>query len=169
MSVKEVEAALSSLEELARKEQAPSHYLARHLLLSLGQALREGPEGALAVLLERARSAGVAAGPRWGEAVDAELGMACGEFAQSLDPRFLGLPNYDLEYTRSARARLEDRLRAARALGFQLSPRETDMLALSDQVFAAFCADREKAGGARGGSQDAPARGRRPGSRDPGR
>jgi hypothetical protein len=100
--------------------------------------------------------------------VDAELGMACGEFAQSLDPRFLGLPNYDLEYTRTARARLEDRLRAARALGFQLSPRETDMLALSDQVFVAFCADRE-ARGARERTQGSPAPGRSPDSRDPGR
>lgn len=147
MSVREVEAALTNLELLARRGDAPSHYVARHLLLALGQALRECPPDACAPLVARARSAGEAAGPAWNEAVAAELGLACGEFAQSLDPRFLGLPNYDVAYTRAARARLEDRLRAAHALDLGLSPHETDMLVLADQVFAAFCAERERSEG----------------------
>lgn len=163
MSAGEVEAALASLEELARRGHAPSHYVARHLLLALGRVLREGPPEAWEAQLARARSAGAAAGPGWAEAVEAELGLACGEFAQSLDPRFLGLPNYDLEYTRAARERLEDRLRAARTLGFELSPRETDMLALADQVFTAFRADRERAGETRGASGGGPITGPGPG------
>lgn len=160
MSLREVEAALANLEELARRGHAPSHYVARHLLLALGQALREGPPESYAAVVARARSAGEAAGPGWSEAVAAELGLACGEFAQCLDPRFLSLPNYDVEYTRAARARLEDRLGAARELGFRLSPRETDMLALADQVFAAFCAERDKSDGGPKAPEAAPGPGR---------
>ena len=31
--------------------------------------------------------------------------MACTEHVQSVDPRYLDLPNYDFEYTRAARER----------------------------------------------------------------
>lgn len=144
---KEVEAALANLEELGRKGHAPSHYVARHVLLALGKVLETRAEADSAPLVARARAAGANAGPAWAEAVDAELSMACGEFAQSLDPRYLDLPNYDLDYTRASRARLEDRLRAASALGFSLSPRETDVLALADQVLGTYIERRKARGG----------------------
>ncbi|NOT29598.1 MAG: hypothetical protein HOP15_04010 [Planctomycetes bacterium] len=133
---REVEDALANLERLVRAGQAPSHYVARHVLLALGQALREGQE-ACGPWVERARTAGREGGESWRQAVQDELTLACGEFAQCLDPRYLNLPNYDREYTRSARARLEDRLRSARELGFEPSPREIEVLELADRVLAA--------------------------------
>lgn len=141
MSSGEAEKAIGGLEELVRRRTPPSHYVARHVLLSLGQALREEPE-ACAALLERARVAGRAAGAPWSEAVQTELTLACGEFAQSLDPRYLSLPDYDLDYTRSARGRLADRLRAASELGFELTPRETEVLVLADRVLAGHSAQQ---------------------------
>lgn len=130
---REVEDALANLERLVRAGQGPSHYVARHVLLALGQALREQPE-ACGPWLERARTAGREGGESWRQAVQDELTLACGEFAQCLDPRYLSLPNYDREYTRSARARLEDRLRTARELGFGPSLRESEVLELADRV-----------------------------------
>lgn len=135
-----LESALSTLEGLAQRGEKPSHYLARHLLIELGQALGQGDASAA---LERARTASSRVAAAWRTAVETELSLACGEFAQSLDPRYLALPSYDLEYTRTARARLADRLRAAEALGFALQPREREVLALADQVFDAFLARRE--------------------------
>jgi hypothetical protein len=132
----ELAAGLELLEGVARRGQAPSHYVARQVLLSLGRALREHELAEDAPLIEQARRSGERAGAAWSEAVQAELAFACGEFAQCVDPRYLGLPNYDLDYTRSARQRLADRLEAARVLGFELSPREQEMLALADQVLA---------------------------------
>lgn len=142
MSLREAEVALASLEELARRRGCPSHHLARAVLLALGQALSEGAPGSCASLLERARAAGREAGPAWSLAVQTELTLACGEFAQGVDPRYLSLPDYDLRYTRSARARLGDRLRAARELGFELAPREAQVLELAERVFSEYLARR---------------------------
>lgn len=155
----ELEKALVGLETLARRGEKPSHYLARHLLIELGKALATGPApGAV----ERARSAGNAVAGAWKTAVETELSLACGEFAQSLDPRYLALPSYDLAYTRTARARLADRLRAAAELGFELQPREVEVLALADQVFEAFLRQREEAAGAEGPPGAAESRPRTP-------
>ena len=135
MSTRELEDALAGLERLARSGDRPSHYVARHVLLTLGRALLTGDAaGAVA----RAREAGRLCGESWPAAIRDELTLACGEFAQCLDPRFLDLPNYDGEYTRAARSRLEDRLRAAEELGVALTSRETDLLELADRVLAAW-------------------------------
>ena len=141
MSAK-AEKAVASLEGLARRKGKPGHHLARDVLLTIGQAMREGGAGSCAGLLERARMAGELAGPAWREAVQTELTLACGEFAQGVDPRYLGLPNYDLEYTRAARSRLADRLEVARELGFGLEPREAQVLELADRVLARHVAAR---------------------------
>ena len=140
MSASEVEEALANLERVVRAGQEPSHYVARHVLLTLGRALREEAAASCSAWLERARAAGNAAGEAWGSAVRDELTLACGEFAQCVDPRYVGLPNYDFEYTRAARARLEDRLSSARELGFSPSPKEVEVLALADRVFEASSA-----------------------------
>jgi len=137
---------LSTLEQQVRKNQPPSHYLARGILVELGRVLREeGPRGPEA--LERVRETSRGAGPRWDEAVRAELAMACAEFVQSMDPRYLHLPNYDVDYTVSARIRLEDRLRAARGLGFGLPPRELELLELADRVLSEFLSGSPEAPG----------------------
>ena len=131
----ELEAVLRTLERVARNGQWPSRQLAREVLLALGAWMRES--GSDATPLERVRKAGRALSTRWDEVVRAELSLSCAEFVQSVDPRYLGIPNYDRDYTRAARARLEDRLRAAGALGFALDAKEVEMLALADQVWSA--------------------------------
>jgi len=137
-----LEAALAQLETMARRRERPSHYLARHLLLELGQELAQGTADEA---VRRARSAGEALAQDWSSAVETELSLACGEFAQSVDPRYLALPSYDLEYTQAARAKLHDRLRAAAELGFALAPREEEVLALAERVFVAFLEQRKGA------------------------
>jgi hypothetical protein len=132
----EVEAALTELEGLARRGKRFSHHLARRLLLALGRALEEETPEACAPWVARARATAGLAGEGWSSALRDELTLACGEFIQCVDPRYLGLSGYDMEYTRAARARLADRLRAARALGHELPPREAELLALADQVLA---------------------------------
>jgi hypothetical protein len=133
MKPQEIEKALQQLEGEARKGRRPGPHLARHVLLSLGAALSEHP-GEAPGWVERAREAGKHLGEAWERAVQDELSLACGEFVQCVDPRFLSLPNYDMDYTRSARARLEDRLAAARELGLELEAHEVDMLGLADRV-----------------------------------
>jgi hypothetical protein len=160
MSARDVEEALASLERAAREGRRPGHHLARHLLLGLGAALREQPERC-AAWIERAQAAGTAAGAAWKDAVLDELTLACGEFAQCVDPRYLDLPDYDHEYTRGARARLEDRLRCARELGFTPTPRETEIVELADCVLEAATRRKAEAGGQRG--RPSPAEGGRSG------
>jgi hypothetical protein len=142
MSARELEAAIADLEDLARRGRQPSHYAARHLLLELGEALAAGGLEASRAALERALAAGSRLEPGWSAAVREELSLAAAEFARCLEPRYLSLPNYDLEYTRGARARLEDRLRAARALGFELPDREGEMVELADRVLASLMEQR---------------------------
>jgi len=132
----DVERALEVLERVVQQRGTPSHFVARHLLLALGAELREHTPQA-GGWLERARRAGGMAGAGWTEAVQTELSLACAEFAQCVDPRYLSLPNYDVEYTRAARSRLEDRLSAARALGLTPGSRDLEMLDLADRVLDA--------------------------------
>jgi hypothetical protein len=142
----ELEAGLNLLEGLAKRGEAPSHYVARQVLLALGRALEERELSESDALVERARALGTQAGAAWEDAIAAELSFACGEFAQCVDPRYLRLPNYDMEYTRSARARLSDRMVAAGLLGYSLTERELEVLALADQVLEQHSRAR-KAGG----------------------
>jgi len=142
MSRREAEDALRELEGQARKGRGPDHHQARRLLLSLGRLLEELGTGACAPLLERARAL---SSPAWVAAVQMELSLACVEFARSVEPRYLELPNYDLAYTQGARVRLGDRLRAGRELGIDLDPREAAILELADRVLAAYL-EKKQAG-----------------------
>jgi hypothetical protein len=151
MSARDLEAAITDLEDLARRGRQPSHYAARHLLLELGEALAADGLEASRGPLDRALAAGSRLEPGWSAAVREELSLAAAEFARCLEPRYLSLPNYDLEYTRGARARLEDRLRAARALGFELPEREGAMVELADRVLATLAEKRPGREGPSGG------------------
>jgi len=135
MSDPELDAALRDLEEDARRGRRASPYLARELLISLGRRIEAGAE--VEGELSRIREASATLGPRWDETLRGELSLAVGEFVQSVDPRYLELPNYDFEYTTRARARLEHRLRAAGALDLALEEREAELLALADAVWSA--------------------------------
>jgi hypothetical protein len=156
-----VEEALANLERLVQGGHRPTHYVARHVLLTLGGALREQPD-ACETWVRRARAAGARSGGAWNQAVEHELSIACGEFAQCLDPRFLDLPDYDLEYTRAARGRLDDRLRAARQLGFAPSPKESEVLELADRVLATLAQRRADAAGGPQPPSSRPAESSRP-------
>lgn len=121
-SLRELEEALTELEAWTRKGKLPARQDARAILVPLGRlALGDpsvdlGPEGALRVRL----TAAVAPCPEaWEGAVTEELALACAEHVQSVDPRYLELPNYDLGYTLAARERLEARLAGAGVLGLE--------------------------------------------------
>jgi len=156
-----VEAALADLADAARRGRTPDAYLARQVLLALGQALRADAAGA-APLIERIRSSVAPLEPAWTRAVQDELMLAIGEFAQCLDPRFLDHPDYDMEYTAAARERLDDRLAGARALHLDPRPRDSEVLVLADRVHAAAL-DKRDARGAE--AARTPAAEPRPGSR----
>ncbi len=104
------------------KKRRPDRYDARALLVPLGLLLLDAgdADAGLSEVVERARDAGGRLGERWAEAVAGELSLACAEHVHAVDPRYLDLPNYDFEYTRRARRRLEARLRAATHLGLEL-------------------------------------------------
>jgi hypothetical protein len=116
----------AALEELAgtiARSEAPTRQDARAVLVALGALIETGRGEEL---LERTRelvdSASDAWRAAWREVATSELSLACAEHVHSVDPRYLGRPDYDLEYTRSARRRLDQRLRAAVPLGLEVSP-----------------------------------------------
>ena len=126
-ALEEIRAVLRAGEELERRD-------VRDVLVPLGELLLEGrtadAEGALARLREALAGAEAA----WGRVVEDELSLACAEHVHSVDPRYLDLPNYDLEYTRRARRRLEARLRAARELGLGPSEALLSQVARADAL-----------------------------------
>lgn len=114
--------ALTDLEALAREGRRPTRYDARALLLALGRLLLEEGAGAAQKELARIRAIQDAPLRGWRRAVREELSLAAAEHVQGVDPRFLSHPRYDFAYALGARERLEQRLRAAEALG--ISPPE---------------------------------------------
>jgi hypothetical protein len=119
----ELEQALRDLEACAARKRPPGRPVVRALLIAYGKALQaaapdEDPDHHNA--RERIARAALRLGRGWDDAVSSELALACGEHVQSVDPRYLHLEDYDLEYTLEARERLEARLRAARELGLEL-------------------------------------------------
>lgn len=130
----DLELPLSELESWMRRRKAPTRHHARALLLAIGGHLLAGREEELVPALQRL-SAIVAPDPgSWQKAVADELLLACTEFIQSVDPRWLDHPRYDFGYTVAARADLEARLRAAEEL--ELSPGEDllDRVARADAL-----------------------------------
>jgi hypothetical protein len=131
----ELAAAVRALEELPRKAKPHRHH-ARAVLVPLGVwVLAEGEAGAREGL-ERVRRAVARFGAAWEAAVRDELTLACTEHVQSIDARYLALPNYDLDYTLEARERLEARLAAARALGIELQAPLRDRVDRADRALA---------------------------------
>lgn len=124
-SAAELDAQLS--EARAAGQNLHRHH-ARGILIALGRLLAEDgeetPDSAREDALKRvsAWQEGLdeEAEEAWQRATAEELSLACAEHVQSVDPRFLDHPRYDIEYTRGARQRLEARLVAARELGLEL-------------------------------------------------
>lgn len=137
----ELESALALVREALAAKQPLNRYHARAVLLPLGALLAAETSAsaraeaqALLALVRPVRAA-------WHGAVQDELEMAITEFVQSVDRRYLSRPDYDFRYTREARARIDDRLRAARELGIALPEPGERALARADLAFAPF-ADR---------------------------
>ncbi|HIE94502.1 MAG TPA: hypothetical protein EYQ83_17180 [Acidobacteria bacterium] len=102
---------------MQKKVKAPSRFVARELLLALGElalAERVGEvEAELAAL--RVRLEPVA--EDWKKALGQEMELSCTEHVQAIDPRYLDHPRYDFDYTVQARQRLEMRFNALDLLG----------------------------------------------------
>ncbi len=116
----DLEVAIAALEALAARKGPLTRHDARPVLIGIGSSLA----GASTADIQAAsmRFLALANGFRdaWQVAVRDELAMACTEHIRSVDPRYLGHPAYDLDYTLEARRVLEDRLKGAEVTGIVL-------------------------------------------------
>src|SRR5262245_59861842 len=128
----ELDQALELLKESTRAGRPPNRYHARAILLPLGAGLAPGADGGPEAVARVAQATG-SIREAWREAVQDEIGMAITEIVHATDPKYLGRQDYDLRYTLEARSRVEDRLRAAKALGLALDPALVRQLAQADQ------------------------------------
>lgn len=118
----------------------------RALLLPLGALLADSnsTRGAAWVSRIEARVAGELA--RFRAVVESELQLAAAEYVQGVDPRYLGLPGYDFEYTLGSREGLEARRLASEALAVRLPEATLRQIELADERLAA---ELERRGGPR--------------------
>ena len=136
---------LTELKQLGKQKREPNRLHARDLLIALGALVLE--EGADVPELARVRAA-VEPFEHWEKAVAEELSLACTEHVQSVDARFLDLPNYDFDYLVSARERLEARLVAVEALGLATPEDLLNRVAEADRVVEPYLRDRRGEPGA---------------------
>lgn len=119
------------------KGKAPlERELLRRFLLALGELVSSDLEVDLGAELTRARQIIEQLGERWGLALEAEMQLACGEHIQGVDPRYLGHPRYDFQYTLEARQRLEQRFEALAALEQPIDPQLVARVADADERLA---------------------------------
>jgi len=140
-----LETALADLEQLAARKGRPDRYHARALLVPLGERVREDPAAAQA-WIDRIRAAALPIRESWEEAVLSELSLACAEHVHAVDARYLDHPNYDFDYTLEARARLEARLLAARALAFEIPETLARGVERADRLLAPYVEKRRPQG-----------------------
>ena len=112
--------ALGELADLLGGKRGPDRFDVRAIFLPLGALILEGDLAGLAPTLEHLSSVARPDDESWAKAVEDELRLATDEFCSSVDPRFLGLPNYDMAYTLSSREMLACRFQAAEHLGFSI-------------------------------------------------
>ncbi len=138
-----LDAAIEALRTAVARKRPITHYHARDLLVALGERVLAGD----AELDERVRALRKLLRPLdepWREAVGAELRMACTEHCQSVDPRYLDLPNYDFAYTLEARERLEARLRACARLGLDVDEELLERVARADEQLEPYLRDERR-------------------------
>ena len=138
----DLERAFAEIEACIASGKALTRHHARPVLICLGEQLLAGETASAAQSFRRCRDLTSKAPGTWGSAVRDELLMASTEHVRSVDPRWLDHPTYDFEYTVAARAALEARLRAARDLGFELSPDLEANVARADGILAQHLARR---------------------------
>lgn len=134
-----LEQSLARLEELgkARGGRATRHD-ARSLLVALGRLAADGAPLDLPALRARLERAAAGVAPSWEAAVEEELRLAAAEYVTSVDERYLGLPDYDFDYTTSARERLDARLRACALLDLDVPRGLVERVEAADAVYAGW-------------------------------
>ncbi|TAJ15929.1 MAG: hypothetical protein EPO68_11965 [Planctomycetota bacterium] len=105
----------------------------RTLLLPLGALLADHTSPAGAAWVQRIEQRLAKDGAQFRAVVESELQLAAAEYVQGVDPRYLGLPGYDFEYTLGSREGLEARRLAAEALSVRLPDATLKQIELADQ------------------------------------
>lgn len=139
--------ALRSAIEAARAAIARRRALGRHetraLLIALGERLLSPDGVASENEVEQARALLRDERGEFQETLESEMRMAITEYLQSVDPRYIDLPDYDFHYTVEARSRLESRLVAADALGFSIDAALRERIGSADGLLEAALERRE--------------------------
>lgn len=105
----------------------------RALLLPLGALLADREAAAGHAWVGRIEQRLAAHAARFREVVASELELAAAEYVQGVDPRYLGLPGYDFEYTLESREGLEVRQLAAEALSVRIPDATAQQIELADR------------------------------------
>jgi len=142
---KDLTLALSENQELVTGKRPPTRFDVRALFIPLGALILEGDLSGLAPTLEHLASFVRSSDEAWVAAVAEELTLASEEFCQSVDERFLDLPNYDFDYTELSRENLECRLRAAEHLGFEALEGLAGRISAADELLEPYLARRDEA------------------------
>lgn len=142
-----LEQALAEIAAGARKKRwVPDRFLAREILLALGELALSGEDpaedGPAAAWAVRLRAALEPVAERFTEALREELDLAASEHTLGVDPRFLDHPRYDLDYAVLARERLEARLVAADLLGFEPDEALLERVAEADRLLEPYLRGR---------------------------
>ena len=134
--------ACTELQRRLKSKEIPDRQLVRFAFLALGQiALEEGQVEARSIGSEL-KAAAEEHADHWSEAVSSEMALAVAEHVGGVDPRFLDMPSYDFNYTVTARERLEARLQAMEALGYEVAEELLDQISDADERLAPYLARR---------------------------
>jgi len=133
-----VEMVRSIEEALQKKVKAPSRFVARNMLLVLGELALEERTGEVESELARLRTLLEPVDEGWRKALAQEMELACTEHVQAIDPRYLDHPRYDFDYTVQARQRLEMRFSALDLLGVDMDEVLLSQVARADAVLEPY-------------------------------
>ena len=130
----ELDAAIRSIESRTGRRVVVTRHEARPILIGIGRALHSGRSGDAAAAGDRLAKLPPPLRESWEAAVRDEMEMAATEHVRSVDPRYLGHPRYDLDYTLEARRQLEHRRRACEHLGLPLDAALLGAVARADSL-----------------------------------
>jgi hypothetical protein len=114
----EVTRIVNEIEAWIARKRRPTRMQARAALIAIGEELLAEREAAVLEPLARWKAIIERQQDVWERLIEEELRLAVGEHVQSCDPRFLGHPRYDFDYTVAARHRIEARLRCAERIEY---------------------------------------------------
>ena len=124
---------------LAKKpNKAPSRFVARDLLLALGEVALDGDPASVESDVAALRTALEPVDDAWRKSLGQEMELACTEHVQAIDPRYLDHPRYDFQYTVQARQRLEMRFSALDLLGVEVDEALLGQVARADAILEPY-------------------------------